>query len=1076
MFTHTKTFSLTIAILLVLTLLLVTPTVATSPLPLPVEEEWPQIPRPAGGFAAATAPVFFDDMEGDVGDWTTTGFWHQVTNPQTISVYHVGSSTPDDPPNDVNPDLVTLPDTDASGMAYLGSAYSGDQAFWYGVDDYGCFIDPAGTFDPATQSAKNGGASIASNSGNLVSPDIDLTGLTAATLHFWTWWEIEGVDANVYDMMYVEISTDGGSNFDTLGTLNPLNDVDNEHHESYSSGGSKTQPDWVPLTFDISSYAGNVVKLQFRFDTIDSQYNGFRGWMIDDVTVEPTGVPAPQISSVFPDCVEVANLGTTIVTIYGANFVNGASVTVDSTPAGGVSVVSSSKIQILLPATLTSGTYDVTVTNPGGQGATLSDAITVSSDPCPTEECPGMTILSVRSGNWGDQKTWNLNQVPGKNDVVLIRAGHTVVGPASARIQGLCNYGLLSSPSPSLSDIHAACEYCPMGKCRLGIKASGRVANYGQILGRDGNLGIGNKRGGQGCSIELWGSPVYNEGTIQAGNGGDGDKYGGRGGSVYIGGQDTTNSGTICAGDGGDVLGVGAGQAGHGGAAEIWGKRFKWVGTLTNNGLACGGDGGDGNPAATGPQRGGKGGPLCLVSLPNVFLNNGVHFAGWGGQGTGGGNNGRDGKVTIEPNTISLAGSGTRVSGGDVLIFGGNDWILDLSNLTSGAITATGNITIAVGSGGVVDLSGNTSQVLQAGGQVVIASDDISLDTGVDLADVVGANVTTGPSQIVYDFSLADPEPVTWQPGVTTPITLTLLNGGPMTDTYSLDVSDAAGWDLGDLPSPVTVGGIDMTDLTLSVTPPSDAEVGDTNAITVTATSQADPNLVEVAEVKVTVETKGTEVYLPLVLRNYSAGLLYFDDFSDPNSGWPVSDRSNYALDYNNGNYHIQLKRDDWAVWAWPGFACADCTIEVEAWRDTGANSRYGIVFGLNSSGSQFYLFRIQPGWQEYKLQRYDEGTWVTRIPYTYSSHINSYDSHNQLKVTREGSQIRLYANDHYLASYDDSTYSGTRSVGLYAGSGSTSPVWLRYDDFTVWEMGYGVTSATEGGSGSVGATDAPPD
>jgi len=279
------------------------------------------LPSPADrGMQAAAAPVFFDDMEGDVSDWTATGFWHQVTNPQNISVYHVGATTPDDPPNDVNPDLVTLPDTDASGRAYLGSAHSGSQVFWYGVDQYGCFIDPAGTFNPATQSAKNGGKSSGANSGNLVSPAIDLTGLTEATLHFWTRWEIEGVDANMFDLMYVEISTDGGSNWSTIGTLNPINDVSNAHYENYSSGGSKATPVWVHPTFDISSYVGNVVKIHFRFDTVDSQYNGFRGWMIDDVIVDSTGISAPQIYGVFPDCVEVANLGTKIVTIYGADF------------------------------------------------------------------------------------------------------------------------------------------------------------------------------------------------------------------------------------------------------------------------------------------------------------------------------------------------------------------------------------------------------------------------------------------------------------------------------------------------------------------------------------------------------------------------------------------------------------------------------------------------------------------------------------------------------------------------------------------------------------------------------------
>ncbi len=219
-----------------------------------------------------------------------------------------------------------------------------------------------------------------------------------------------------------------------------------------------------------------------------------------------------------------------------------------------------------------------------------------------------------------------------------------------------------------------------------------------------------------------------------------------------------------------------------------------------------------------------------------------------------------------------------------------------------------------------------------------------------------------------------------------------------------------------------------------------------------------------------------TSIYLPLVLRSYGADRLYFDDFSDSGSGWPTGDYTNHALDYYNGNYRMQLKQANWSVWAWPGFTCSDCTIELEAWRGTGANSRYGIVFGLDSSEGQGYFFIVQPGRQEYSLYRYDGGTWTNLIPYTASSYINSYDSHNLLRVTRDGSQIRLYVNDHSLNTYYDSTYTGSRRVGLYAGSGSTSPVNLRYDDFTVWGAGYGTTSAIGDGSGGIGATAFPLD
>ena len=219
-------------------------------------------------------------------------------------------------------------------------------------------------------------------------------------------------------------------------------------------------------------------------------------------------------------------------------------------------------------------------------------------------------------------------------------------------------------------------------------------------------------------------------------------------------------------------------------------------------------------------------------------------------------------------------------------------------------------------------------------------------------------------------------------------------------------------------------------------------------------------------------------VYLPLVLRNYTPPPTFFDDFSDPNSGWPVEDWPEVATDYNNGNYRIQIKQDNLFVWVSPSeLTYPDGTFEVEAWRSTGGNSTYGIVFGLDGSAGEFYAFIIQPYLQQYALRRRDSGGWVTLIPYTDSSYINFDEAHNQLKVTREGSQITLYVNDHYLDSYSDSTYiGGTRRVGVYAGSGSTSPVWLRYDDFTVWGGEYGMTSTSVNGGGDFGVVVAPPD
>ncbi|MFA6027630.1 MAG: IPT/TIG domain-containing protein [Patescibacteria group bacterium] len=223
--------------------------------------------------------IFFDDMETGANGWTSTGFWHQITNPENISV----SSA-------LNPDLISLPD-DGS----LPSAYSGSTAWWYGEDATGTYI---GAYNTANQTAKNGGLSNEANTGYLMSPAIDLSAQTNATLEFATWWEIEGVDVNTYDMMYVQASTDG-VNFTELDSINPINDVNGESFKPYTSGGLGQAGQWVDHTFSLDSYAGGTVYIRFYFDSRDYRYNAFRGWFVDDVAItnEGTSEADPDFST-----------------------------------------------------------------------------------------------------------------------------------------------------------------------------------------------------------------------------------------------------------------------------------------------------------------------------------------------------------------------------------------------------------------------------------------------------------------------------------------------------------------------------------------------------------------------------------------------------------------------------------------------------------------------------------------------------------------------------------------------------------------------------------------------------------
>jgi len=193
---------------------------------------------------------------------------------------------------------VTLPDT-----GYMPTAHSGNYYFWYGQETLGTgegsyIVSQDADNIATTESYDDGGRTIQywefRNIGTLESPTLDLTGYVYSTLSFWTWWEIEGRDPSLgFDLMEVLISKDypAYSTWTSLGVLNPKMDPTKPEPisaECYSSGGYNQSGVWVKHSIDLSSYVGNKIRIRFRFEAGDRKFNGYRGWVIDDVAVSNT--------------------------------------------------------------------------------------------------------------------------------------------------------------------------------------------------------------------------------------------------------------------------------------------------------------------------------------------------------------------------------------------------------------------------------------------------------------------------------------------------------------------------------------------------------------------------------------------------------------------------------------------------------------------------------------------------------------------------------------------------------------------------------------------------------------------
>lgn len=201
---------------------------------------------------------------------------------------------------------VKLAPNDTTGGA-LPDPANGQFAYWYGDKTQGNFIG-----EQVENNELKGGTSSEPHRGSLTSPPINLSDLDASSplsLTFKTWWEIESENPNEngFDLMSIQVSTDGIS-FQTIARLNPLSDPEsgdsfNREAIPYTNNGFNNRPSWTsqePIALE--GLAGEeTVYIRWEFDTVDELFNGFRGWFIDDVVIDQSEGTFPLFDDSFID-------------------------------------------------------------------------------------------------------------------------------------------------------------------------------------------------------------------------------------------------------------------------------------------------------------------------------------------------------------------------------------------------------------------------------------------------------------------------------------------------------------------------------------------------------------------------------------------------------------------------------------------------------------------------------------------------------------------------------------------------------------------------------------------------------
>jgi hypothetical protein len=109
----------------------------------------------------------------------------------------------------------------------------------------------------------------------------DLTGVSRATLKFWTWYSIE----NLWDYGYVMVSADGGATWTPLSATHTT--AEDPHTVAYGPGYTGQSNGWVEESADLTPYAGQRILVRFEYITDDATTQP--GMLVDDVSIPEIG-------------------------------------------------------------------------------------------------------------------------------------------------------------------------------------------------------------------------------------------------------------------------------------------------------------------------------------------------------------------------------------------------------------------------------------------------------------------------------------------------------------------------------------------------------------------------------------------------------------------------------------------------------------------------------------------------------------------------------------------------------------------------------------------------------------------
>jgi|NGEPerStandDraft_6_1074524.scaffolds.fasta_scaffold39812_2 hypothetical protein len=185
--------------------------------------------------------------------------------------------------------------------------------------------------------------------------------------------------------------------------------------------------------------------------------------------------------------------------------------------------------------------------------------------------------------------------------------------------------------------------------------------------------------------------------------------------------------------------------------------------------------------------------------------------------------------------------------------------------------------------------------------------------------------------------------------------------------------------------------------------------------------------------------------------------LPYYEDFSNPNSGWDIYSNDNSSAGYENGYYFVSAKKVKINYYGEAYLFFGDTVMEVDATPATvPANNNFSSsVFCRLQSNGDGYLFEIS-GDGYFAVGVYTGGgntysSLLSGDDWQRSTAIKTGTATNHISVTCAGSQLKLEVNGTALFEGQDSTFTeGDIAVGATTYDSNNSPAEVHFGALAV--------------------------